>query len=84
VALAGVAAMIEMLYHLQLNAALGPKLPFLGLSLDASAASTWVGAVAVMLVGVAAFEWVRRRYSGEWGRIQEEIETETRAREALA
>jgi len=84
VALAGVAAMIEMLYHLQLNAALGPKLPFLGLTLDASAASTWVGAVAVLVVGVGLFEWVRRRFGVIWGHIQEEIERETKAREALA
>jgi branched-chain amino acid transport system permease protein len=84
VALAGVAAMIEMLYHLQLNAALGPKLPFLGITLDASATSTWVGAVAVLVVGAGLFEWVRRRFGVIWGHIQEEIERETKAREALA
>ncbi len=84
VALAGVAAMIEMLYHLQLNAALGPTLPFLGLTLDASAASTWAGAVVVLVVGVGLFEWVRRRFGVIWGHIQEEIERETKAREALA
>ncbi|MBL0086079.1 MAG: branched-chain amino acid ABC transporter permease [Ideonella sp.] len=83
-ALAGVAAMIEMLYHLQLNAALGPKLPFLGLTLDASAAGTWAGAVAVLLAGAALFEWVRRSFGVVWGHIQEEIERETKAREAMA
>ena len=83
VALAGVAAMIEMLYHLQLNAALGPKLHFLGATLDASRPDTWVGAVFVMLAGVAMFELVRRGFAREWGVIQGEIEAEIKHREAL-
>ena len=32
IALMGAAAMIEMVYHLKLNAALGPKLTFMGAS----------------------------------------------------
>ena len=57
VALAGLAAMIEMLYHLQLNAALGPTMKFLGITLDAQSPGTWVGAVGVFAVGAALFEW---------------------------
>ncbi|MBI3369522.1 MAG: branched-chain amino acid ABC transporter permease [Burkholderiales bacterium] len=83
VALIGMAAMIEMLYHLQLNAALGPKLSFLGATLDAKAVDTWVGAVLVMVTGIGAFELVRRGFAREWGQIQEEIEKEIKRREAL-
>jgi branched-chain amino acid transport system permease protein len=83
VALAGAAAMIEMVYHLQLNAALGPQMHFLGLTLNAAGFDTWLGAIVVMLVGVAAFEVSRRRFSREWGTIQEEIEKEVKRREAL-
>ena len=84
IALVGVSAMIEMLYHLQLNAALGPQMHFLFTTLDAKAGLSWVGAVVVVLVGVALFEAVRRRFRTVWGTIQEEIDHETKAREALA
>ena len=43
IALIGAAAMIEMVYHLKLNAALGPKLTFMGASLDAHAVDSWFG-----------------------------------------
>ncbi len=82
-ALMGAAAMIEMLYHLQLNAALGPVMPFLGLNLDAKQAPSWIGAVLVMLAGAGLFEWRRRSFGREWGTITEEIEAEIKRREAL-
>jgi branched-chain amino acid transport system permease protein len=83
VALCGAAAMIEMVYHLQLNAALGPKLQFMGATLDAKGADSWFGAVFVMLTGVALFEVARRHYVRQWGEIQEFIEKEMKRREAL-
>ncbi len=83
VALAGMATIIEMVYHLQINAALGPQLKFLGISLDASTYASWVQALIVTVIGGIAFEIVRRRVSALWGGIQEEIEVEIRRREAL-
>ena len=82
VALTGAAAMIEMVYHLQLNQALGPQMQFLGLPLDASAVPSWLGALVVLAVGVVLFEWVRRGFRREWNRIQEEIAVEIARREA--
>ncbi len=82
VALIGMSVLIEMLYHLQLNQALGPKMKFMGLQLDASAVSTWVGATVFMLAGVAAFEFVRRRFAVQWGQVQEDIERLSKAQEA--
>ena len=82
VALVGAAAMIEMMYHLQLNAALGPKLAFLGATIDATSVDSWFGAVFVLAVGVGMFELVRRQFRREWGAIQEEIEREIKSREA--
>jgi branched-chain amino acid transport system permease protein len=84
VALMGASAMIEMLYHLQLNAALGPTMKFLGVSLDASQVSTWVGAVALLLMGAGLFAWRQRSFARTWGTIAEEIEHETKLREAHA
>jgi branched-chain amino acid transport system permease protein len=82
VMLAGAAAMIEMVYHLQLNSALGPQLRFLGVPLDAMGLDSWFGAAFVTLVGLAMFEATRRVFGKQWGQIQEEIEKEIRRREA--
>ncbi len=62
VGLAGVAAMVEMLYHLQWQSALGDEVSFLGLVLRPSAASHWFGAVWVMLTGWGLFELARRQW----------------------
>ncbi len=79
----GAACMIEMTYHLQLNAALGPQLDFMGATLNAKAASTWAGAAAIMLIGFGFFELCRRRFARQWSQIQEEIEHEIKRGGAL-
>jgi branched-chain amino acid transport system permease protein len=83
VALLGAAAMIEMVYHLQLNAALGPELRFMGANLNAKGLDSWFGAAFVMLTGVGLFEIARRQYLRQWGEIQEFIEKEMKRRETL-
>jgi branched-chain amino acid transport system permease protein len=83
VALLGAAVMIEMLYHVQLNLALGPELRFLGVTINALSVNAWVGAVFVLLVGVALFELARREFVRDWGTTQEEIEREIKRREEL-
>ena len=75
-------AMVEMVYHLQLNEALGPQMPYLGTSLNAKGFDSWFGASLVLLVGLALFEATRRQFVREWGTIQEEIEKEIKKREA--
>jgi len=83
VAVLGAACMVEMTYHLQLNAALGPVMTFLGVSLDATALSSWFGAGFVLLTGLGLFELCRRQFLQQWGHIQEEIEHEIKRGEAL-
>ncbi len=83
VALLGAAAMIEMVYHLQLNAALGPQMNFMGMPLNAKGLNSWFGAGFVLLTGVGLFELCRRQYLHEWGAIQQDIEKEIKRREAL-
>ena len=83
VALLGAAGMIEMVYHLQLNAALGPELHFLGVNLNAKGLDSWFGAAFVMLTGIGLFEVARRHYVRQWGEIQEFIEKEMKRRETL-
>ncbi len=83
VTLAGAAAMVEMVYHLQLSAMLGSELKFLGLTLNATGFNSWFGATFVLLTGLGLFEAVRRQFLREWGEIQEYIEKESKRREAL-
>ena len=82
VALLGAAAMIEMVYHLQLNAALGSELKFLGMPLNAKGINSWFGAIFVMLTGLGLFELVRRQFLHEWSEIQQDIEKEIKRKEA--
>jgi branched-chain amino acid transport system permease protein len=82
--LAGAGAMIEMVYHLQLNQALGPELRFMGAALNAKGYGSWLGAAFVLLVGVGTFEITRRRFVRRWNVTQEEIEREIKRRESIA
>ena len=79
--LLGAAAMIEMLYHLQLDAALGSELKFLGATLDARGLSSWVGSALVMLTGLGLFEPCRRQFVRDWAQIQGSIEQDLQRRE---
>lgn len=83
VLLLGAGAMIEMVYHLQLNTALGPQLRFMGVTLNAMGLNSWFGAAFVMLAGLGLFEVTRRQFLREWGEIQEYIEKEIKRREAM-
>ena len=78
VAVLGGACMVEMIYHLQLNEAMGPEMPFLGMVLNASAPGSWLGAGAVLLAGLGMFEFLRRRFVLRWEGIQEAIERDIR------
>jgi branched-chain amino acid transport system permease protein len=84
VALAGAAAMIEMVYQLQLNEALGPEMQFVAVTLDAKGVGSWLGALVVFAIGVGLFERQRRSFQREWSRIQEEIAEEISRREEAA
>jgi branched-chain amino acid transport system permease protein len=83
VVLVGASAMIEMVYHLQLNDALGPRMKFMGATLDARSLDSWFGAAFILVTGVALFEVARRHFVQHWGAAQEEIEKEIKRREAV-
>ncbi len=83
VMLVGAGAMIEMVYHLQLNEALGPELKYMGATLNAKGFDSWFGAFLVQATGAALFELTRRHFVHQWDEIQGEIEKEIKRREAL-
>ncbi len=80
----GAAALVEMIYHLQLDAALGSKLNFLGSQLDTSLVENWVGAALLLVVGLVLFMLGRKYFGRVWNDLQEEIEAETMRHEAAA
>ena len=83
VALAGAGAIIEMTYLLQLDSGQGDGLRFLGVTLDAHTAPSWIGATIVFVTGSGLFMLVQRKFSHKWGAIQEFIEKETHRRGTL-
>jgi branched-chain amino acid transport system permease protein len=74
VALVGAAAMVEMTYHLQLSSSEGPDIQFMGVTLNTTGMDNWLGAAAILFVGIVLFEIARRRFAREWEEIQAFIE----------
>jgi branched-chain amino acid transport system permease protein len=72
--LAGVVMLIEMTYHLTLEAALDPTMRIFGFPFDTRGVESWAFTLSVLIGGAAAFEYMRRRFKHEWDTIQEEIE----------
>ena len=82
VVLLGAAAMVEMVYHLQLNQALGPELTFMSVGLNAKSATSWLGALAVLLAGLSVFEYTRQILNIQWWQAQEYIDLEIKRKES--
>jgi branched-chain amino acid transport system permease protein len=83
IALLGMAAMVEMFYHMQLNQALGPELTFIKMGLNVKSAASWGYAMLVMVIGASIFEFTRRKFAVQWSGIQEFIENEIKRKESL-
>lgn len=81
VVLLGAGSMVEMVYHLKLDAAMGDELRYLGMTLVPGKASSWFGAVFVTLTGLGIFELTRRQFLQQWAAIQTDIEKEIKRRE---
>ncbi|MGS5085807.1 branched-chain amino acid ABC transporter permease [Hydrogenophaga sp. A37] len=81
VILLGAGAMVEMIYHLKLDAAMGDDLKYLGMTLHPSQVGSWFGAAFVTLTGLGIFELTRRQFMVQWAAIQTEIEKEIKRRE---
>jgi len=81
VVLLGAGALVEMLYHLQLNDTAGPELMYLGLRLSVGSLVHWGAALAVLAVGMALVEALRRPFAHRWAAIQQDIEAALRRRE---
>ena len=81
VVLTAVAVIVEMVYHIKLNEALGPEMSFMGATINTHGVDAWVGSVFLLITGVGLFELVRRQFVHQWGQIQEDIEAENLRRQ---
>jgi branched-chain amino acid transport system permease protein len=72
----GFSVLVEMVYHRQLDAAMGPVLRFAGMALDTSSAAHWSGLLVYLAIGVLFFEWSRRRFALQWNAVHQSMEDE--------
>ena len=75
--LVAVAALVEVVYHRQLNASMGSAVSFMGLSMDTASAQTWLGLLAALLGSGWLFSLAQRRFASQWDAVQEMIEKES-------
>ena len=83
VLLAGVVALIEMVYFYQLESASGTQMRLFGLTFDVATVTPWLIAFAVTGIGAFLFHLATRRLGVVWGNAQTEIEEQVQ-RELLA
>ena len=82
IALWGIAAIVEMAYQIQVAAGSGSALTIAGIPLDSSSHTSWAVAIAVMVVGGAAFEYWRRKFAKVWSDGEERIAEAAKKAEA--
>ena len=76
VLLVGTIMIVEMAYHLTLDAGMGSTMKLFGFTVDAGGPDIWVVALGVTLAGAVSFEAMRRYFAREWGAVQERIEAQ--------
>lgn len=72
-ALAGIAVLIEMMYHLQLNATLSPELKMIGMVFNTQSMSTWVWVSVWAALGSLALTWAWRPFRLAWVQAQSDL-----------
>ena len=67
----GLGAMIEMVYHLQLQITVDGAMVFLGVPLQTDHPLTWIGCGAAVAVGGLIWRPCQQRFSVLWNQIRE-------------
>jgi branched-chain amino acid transport system permease protein len=79
----GVVMVIEMTYHLTLEAANGTERKLFGFQVDTAGATAWMIALSLLVGGTLIFAPMRRYFKQTWDKIGQEIEEEQAAKVAL-
>jgi branched-chain amino acid transport system permease protein len=72
-ALTGVAALIEMLYHLQLNAEFDPVLVFARVPLDTGNFAVWLAVTAGAAAALGLLLWAWKQFASAWQLAQADM-----------
>ena len=80
--LLGAIMMIEMLYHLTLDAANGTVMNRFGGVIDTASAPPWIIAALLLIAGIVAFRFVQPGFLQVWNDANSAIEEETRRAQA--
>jgi branched-chain amino acid transport system permease protein len=67
--LAGLVALVEMIYHFQKGDQLGQQFQLFGVALDTASAGAWIGAAAMLVFGGALFWWSTGLVRRGWTRV---------------
>ena len=71
-------AILEMGYHLRLEAANGTTMNLFGFKVDVASSATWFVVVGTWLAGCLGFEFMRRSFVRDWSSVQVDIEEQIR------
>jgi branched-chain amino acid transport system permease protein len=82
VGLVGVVMVIEMLYHLTLEAVNGTEMKLFGVMVDTAAPTAWLIAASLLAVGGLSFWKTKKAFQQVWGDVNTEIEDLIRRAEA--
>jgi branched-chain amino acid transport system permease protein len=82
VACAGAAVIIEMLYHLTLDAANGTQMRLFGFNVDTAASPAWAAAAALLALGALLFWRMKPVFRRAWDEANMEIEEKIRREQA--
>ena len=78
----GLVALIEMLYHVTLDADSGPAMRLFGFGIDTSTVTPWIIAGVLVIGAAAAFHRLKEPFQHQWGEVNAEIEDALRKAEA--
>ena len=78
----GAVTLIEMLYHVTLDAGGNPAMRLFGIGLNTAAPTAWIIAGALAIAGMLAFRAVRGPFQHIWGEVNTEIEDASRRAQA--
>jgi len=82
IALTGVVAMVEMMYHRALDSDNGPVMKLLFWDVDTQATMPWGIAIVLLIIGAAGARMVKPGFQRVWGDVSIEIEDAMRRADA--
>ena len=78
----GIVTLIEVLYHVTLDAGTGPMMKLFGFEVDTGAPTAWLVGAALLVVGIIAFWKIKTPFRTVWDDVNTDIEEANRRAQA--